>query len=155
MKKIIIVIALAALCVVANAQPKTLGGRVNGCFGYGVELEYEHYVAGEDFLNLAGNLLFGSRDNRGVGVAVSGVYDFTIGHSGAFDFYAGPGASLALFLGENGCFAPGVVGNIGTQWNVGNHFAISLDWRPGIHCFVGQGWGHSLDNLGIGFKYRW
>lgn len=150
-EKLLIVIALASACLFANAQSKTLGGRINGLLGFGIEVEYEHYVANENFLNFGADLLFGN----GFGMAVTGVYDFTIGHAGAFDFYAGPGVSVIFFAGEGGFFAPGIVGNIGAQWNIGEHFALSLDYRPGIHCQIGSQWLHSAYNVGLGIKYRW
>ena len=160
MKKICTIILAIAIAVAASAQSKTIGGRLNGFLGLGLEVEYEHYVAGENFLNIGADFLIPS---GGFGLCAACVYDFTIGHAGNFDFYAGPGVALAFTFGDTKIFMPGIVGNIGTQWNLGDHFALSLDWRPGLHFVTGSdaesdtssGFAHSLSNIGFGIKYRW
>lgn len=159
MKKVIIILAALVMSITVSAQSKSVGVRLNGMFGLGLELEYQHYLSGSNFLNLGVDCMFSPKTSE-FGLCVAGIYDFTFAKAGNFDFYAGPGLFCALVFSDPLVIMPGAVGNIGAQWNLGTHFAVSLDYRPGIYfplALSNNGAGSSVHgnftNVGLGFKY--
>lgn len=159
MKKLIIALAALTMGLTLSAQSKSIGGRLNGLFGFGIEVEYQHYMQGENFLNIGADLLAG---RNSFGFCAACIYDFTFAKAGVFDFYAGPGLAVVGIFGENKIFEPGIVGNIGAQWNITDHFALSLDLRPGFYFYSYKdadvrvtGTEANFTNLGLGIKYCW
>ena len=154
MKKLFVLIATVFIfSTAAFAQPKAIGGRVNGKFGAGVELMYQHWMPSSNrFIDTGLDIFFGT-----FGMSLSGVYDWIFASPGMWEFYAGPGAELTFKAGDGGFFAPGICGEIGAQLNVTNHFAVGLNWRPGVHLMVGKElkFGQSLADIGLSFVYCW
>lgn len=149
MKKVILVLA-TVFCfgVLANAQPKALGVRL----GYGVDLSYEHYV-GNDFLEFELGL-----DGYKSAFHVDGIYNFVIAEpdwtAGSWEFYGGPGASVAVWNYEkaNNVYA-GILGNLGLGYTFNIPLQLSLDVRPRIMFGDGHIWEDGIFSFGLGIRY--
>ena len=145
MKKFLaIAVALVAFAAVASAQPRAIGVRA----GYGGELSYQHSI-GSNFAEFDLGLF-------GHSAAVSGIYDFIIAGDGNFNFYAGPGARIGTWVGENySGFDIGIAGQVGIEYNFSLPIQLSLDWKPVFH-FIGDDTykGFDFSGAAIGIRYR-
>ncbi len=142
MKKILLIAALVlGFAAAASAQPKALG--IRG--GYGVELSYQHYIGGSDFIEAD----LGLGDFKYFNAAAT--YNFSIAEFGdGFKFYAGPG--VALGLGEY--LHLGIAGQAGIEYNFSFPLQLSLDVRPQLglvnQAFGIWGW---YPHLGIRYQF--
>ena len=156
MRKTLIIIA-AALCfaAAASAQPKSIGGRIGN---YGVDVSYEnHIVRGGDFLEFELGLenMFKTSDFH-----FDGIYNFMILRPewtsvGSWGFYAGPGASVAVWDNgndENVVYA-GFVGNVGLEYTFEFPLQLSVDFRPRLMFGDGKVREDGPFTLGIGVRY--
>lgn len=156
MKKALLIIAvLVSSAAVALAQPKSIGGRLGN---YGVDVSYENYVSrGADFLE------FGLGLDNGFSTSsfhVDGIYNFMIIQPnwtsvGTWGFYAGPGASVALWKNsddENTVYA-GFVGNVGLEYTFSFPLQLSVDFRPRLMFGDGRVRGDGPFSLGVGVRY--
>lgn len=156
MKKALLIIAvLISSAAVALAQPKSIGGRLGN---YGVDVSYENYVSrGADFLE------FGLGLDNGFSTSsfhVDGIYNFMIIQPnwtsvGTWGFYAGPGASVALWKNsddENTVYA-GFVGNVGLEYTFSFPLQLSVDFRPRLMFGDGGVRGDGPFSLGVGVRY--
>ncbi len=156
MKKALLIIAvLVSSAAVALAQPKSIGGRLGN---YGVDVSYENYVSrGADFLE------FGLGLDNGFSTSsfhVDGIYNFMIiqpnwTSAGTWGFYAGPGASVALWKNsddENTVYA-GFVGNVGLEYTFSFPLQLSVDFRPRLMFGDGGVRGDGPFSLGVGVRY--
>lgn len=156
MKKALLIIAvLISSAAVALAQPKSIGGRLGN---YGVDVSYENYVSrGADFLE------FGLGLDNGFSTSsfhVDGIYNFMIIQPnwtsvGTWGFYAGPGASVALWKNsddENTVYA-GFVGNVGLEYTFSFPLQLSVDFRPRLMFGDGRVRGDGPFSLGVGVRY--
>lgn len=156
MKKALLIIAvLVSSAAVALAQPKSIGGRLGN---YGVDVSYENYVSrGADFLE------FGLGLDNGFSTSsfhVDGIYNFMIIQPnwtsvGTWGFYAGPGASVALWKNsddENTVYA-GFVGNVGLEYTFSFPLQLSVDFRPRLMFGDGGVRGDGPFSLGVGVMY--
>lgn len=149
MKKILAVMfAALAFTLAANAQPKAIGLRA----GNGAEISYQHYLGGANFVEA--DLGFMSD-----GFRATGLYDFHLGSSGNFNFYAGPGASLGFANWVDGegnartSFQLAIAGQVGAEFVIpGAPINISLDWRPAVYL-TGHSW-FGWDGFALGIRYR-
>jgi len=144
MKKILaIAVALFAFVAVASAQPRAIGVRA----GYGGELSYQHSI-GSNFAEFD----LGWMAN---GVYLTGIYDFILAGDGAFNFYAGPGASLGYYKynsNNNYRFDAGLAAQVGIEYNFSAPVTLSFDWRPGFY-FVGSYFNWTPFALGIRYRF--
>ena len=147
MKKIILVAAMVlGFAVAASAQPRAIGARLS----YGAELSYQHTL-GQNFLEAD----LGLGDFRYLNVAAT--YNFMIAKPdwtdrGEWGFYAGPGASVGLGLGEANYLTLGVAGMVGLEYTFWFPLQISIDFRQ--HVGIGQGlWMPSSVGLGLRYKF--
>ena len=153
MKKIILVAALVlGFTVAASAQPRAVGVRI----GNGGEVSYQHQL-GANFLEVDGGLGLGFDGVFNVGA--TGIYNFMIAQPnwtdrGEWGFYAGPGASVGLGLGDVNYFSLGVAGMVGLEYTFWFPLQLSLDFRQHIGLgFNGHGfWAPS--SIGLGVRYR-
>ena len=148
-------VILLGSAVLASAQPKSIGGRLGN---YGIDVSYENYVmGGPDFLE------FGLGLDNGFSTSdfhVDGIYNFMIVQpdwtpKGRWGFYAGPGASVALWKNdkdENTVYA-GFVGNVGLEYTFDFPLQLSLDFRPRLMFGDGGVRGDGPFTLGIGVRY--
>ena len=146
MKKIILIAAMVlGFAVAASAQPRAIGVRI----GNGGEISYQHSL-GNNFLEVDGGLGVGFDGVFNVGA--TGIYNFMISEFGdGFGFYAGPGASVGLGLGDANYFTLGVAGMIGIEYTFDFPLQLSLDFRQ--HIGIGNGfWAPS--SIGLGVRYR-
>ena len=151
MKKIILVAAMVlGFAVAASAQPRAIGARL----GNGGEVSYQHQL-GANFLEVDGGLGLGFDGTFNVGA--TGVYNFMIAQPawtdrGEWGFYAGPGASVGLGVGETNYLTLGVAGMVGLEYTFWFPLQISIDFRQ--HVGIGQGlWMPSSVGLGIRYKF--
>ena len=144
MKKVIaILVAILAFTAVANAQPRALGIRAT----YGGELSYQHYMGSSSFLEA--DLGFALHD----GFVLTGIYDFILGQSGGFSFYAGPGAQLAFWdTPDYSGIGLGIAGQLGVEYVFPAPIGISLDWRPRFD-FIHGGFGYSSVALSLRYMF--
>ena len=144
MKKII-AIAVAILCfaTVASAQPKAIGIRGT----YGVELSYQHN-SGPGFWEFDAGLFNNLLD-------VCAIYDFNIAPLGPLNFYAGPGAFVAMWPHEKDglLLNAGIVGQVGLEYTFSFPLQLSLDWRPCFNFVNGFGWSPYGVALGIPYAF--
>ena len=146
MKKILtILIAVLCFAAVANAQPKALGLRAT----YGAELSYQHYAGGQKFWEFDAGIF----DNL---LDLVAIYDFSIAPVGPFNFYAGPGAFIAMWPGahhEDTHMNVGIAGQIGLEYTFDFPLNISLDWRPCFNLMNGFAWAPYGAALGIRYAF--
>ena len=154
-KALLILTVLVGSAMFAVAQPKSIGGRLGN---YGIDVSYENYVlGGSDFLE------FGLGLDNGFSTSafhVDGIYNFMIlqpnwTSSGSWGFYAGPGASVALWKNdddENTVYA-GLVGNVGLEYTFDFPLQLSVDFRPRLMFGDGGIRGDGPFALGVGVRY--
>ena len=145
MKRILITLAvMLGFAVAASAQPKAIGVRI----GNGGEISYQHTL-GNNFLEVDGGLGLGFDGVFNVGA--TGIYNFMIAQPswtsrGEWGFYAGPGASVGLGLGETNYFTLGAAGMVGLEYTFWFPLQLSIDFRQ--HIGIGNGfWSHSIIGL--------
>ena len=144
MKKVIaILVAILAFTAVANAQSRALGIRAT----YGGELSYQHYMGSSSFLEA--DLGFALHD----GFVLTGIYDFILGQSGGFSFYAGPGAQLAFWdTPDYSGIGLGIAGQLVVEYVFPAPIGISLDWRQRFD-FIHGGFGYSSVALSLRYMF--
>ena len=147
MKKIILVAALLlGFAAAAAAQPRAIGIRLS-------EISYQHKL-GVDFLEVDGGLGLGLDGTFNVGA--TGIYNFMIAQPswtsrGEWGFYAGPGASVGLGIGETNYLTLGAAGMVGLEYTFWFPLQLSIDFRQ--HLGIGNGfWFPS--SVGLGVRYR-
>ena len=146
MKKIILVAALIlGFAAAAAAQPRAIGLRG----GWGAELSYQHSFDANFLQADLGLNTFNSING-------SVVYNFMIAQPawtsrGEWGFYAGPGASVGLGLGEANYFTLGAAGMVGLEYTFWFPLQLSIDIRQ--HVGIGNGlW--TPTSVGLGVRYR-
>ena len=151
MKKIILVAALVlGFAAAAAAQPRAIGARL----GNGGEVSYQHQL-GANFLEVDGGLGLGFDGTFNVGA--TGIYNFMIAQPawtdrGEWGFYAGPGASVGLGVGETNYLTLGVAGMVGLEYSFWFPLQLSIDFRQ--HIGIGNGfWAPSSIGLGVRYKF--
>ena len=153
----IITIAILGMAAVAGAQPKAIGGRIGN---YGMDISYENYVgSGADFLEFE----LGLDDRfRTSAFHFDGIYNFMIAQpdwtsSGQWGFYAGPGASVAVWDGgpdtDANIVYAGLVGNMGLEYIFDFPLQLSLSLRPRLMLGDGKIRENGLLSLGVGIRY--
>ena len=150
MKKIILVAALVlGFAAAAAPQPRAIGVRI----GNGGEISYQHQL-GSNFLEVDGGLGLGFDGTFNVGA--TGIYNFMIAQPawtsrGEWGFYAGPGASVGLGVGETNYLTLGAAGMVGLEYTFWFPLQLSIDFRQ--HIGIGNGlWFPS--SVGLGVRYR-
>lgn len=150
MKKIILIAAMVlGFAVAAAAQPRALGARI----GNGAEISYQHSMDA-NFLQVDGGLGLGLGDGT-MNIGATGVYNFMISEFGdGFGFYAGPGASVGLGLGEANYLNLGVAGMVGIEYTFDFPLQLSLDFRQHIGFALSGNGVYAPSSVGLGVRYR-
>lgn len=155
MKKLLFIVALISLGAVAGAQvlPNALGARFYGGDTYsGAELSYQKGLNDRNRLELDASFGFKSDFTR---FALIGIYHWDWHIAGGFNWYIGPGASLAYDnFDENTYVNIGVGGQIGIEYKFRDlPVLVSLDSRP-MWDFLGD-----VNGLGVGaalgIRFTW
>ena len=154
MKKIIVLAAvILGFSFAAAAQPRAIGVRL----GNGGEVSYQHTL-GQNFLEVDGGLGLGLDGVFNIGA--TGIYNFMIAQPqwtdrGEWGFYAGPGASVGLGLGEANYLTVGAAGMVGLEYTFWFPLQLSLDFRQNIGFSFGSNplWAHSSIGLGVRYKF--
>ena len=154
MKKIILIaVAVLGFAVTAAAQPRAIGVLI----GNGGEVSYQHTV-GKDFVEVDGGLGLNLYDGNSLNVGATAIYNFMIAQPqwtdrGEWGFYAGPGATVGLGLGDNAHFNLAAAGMVGLEYSFWFPLQLSIDFRQ----HIGFGFGHVLyfpSSIGLGVRYR-
>ena len=155
MKKFLLMAVLAiGFATTASAQARAIGLRL----GNGGEISYQHTL-NKNFLEVDGGLGLGFDGVFNVGA--TGIYNFMIAQPqwtdrGEWGFYAGPGATVGLGLGNDGSNFLNVsaAGMLGLEYTFWFPLQLSLDFRQ--HLGLGFG-GHGFYNMSsicLGIRYR-
>ena len=153
MKKIIVLAAvILGFSVAAAAQPRALGVRL----GNGGEISYQHSL-GQNFLEVDGGLGLGFDGVFNVGA--TGIYNFMIAQPqwtdrGEWGFYAGPGASVGLGLGDANFLTVGAAGMVGLEYSFWFPLQLSIDFRQQIGFSTGENHLWAAPSVGLGVRYR-
>lgn len=159
-KTIITLIALTIFGVLAVAQPRAIGvrGGVPG-FNSSLDVSYEHYMSGSNFLEFNGGLDYGRHDQPGF--KATGIYNFMIAEpswtsQGEWGIYAGPGVFVGYaddqidnsVVGHKLGIMAGIAAQVGLEYTFWFPLQLSVDIRPyaGLHIY-------DLDGIKIG-KYE-
>ena len=150
---ILILIAALASVFIASAQPKALGLRA----GMDCQLSYEHAVSLEDFVeaDLGVEFIYG----YAVGVNAAAAYNFMIAQPqwtdrGEWGFYAGPGASVGLGLGEANYLTLGAAGMVGLEYTFWFPLQLSVDFRQHIGFSRGENPLWTPSSIALSVRYR-
>lgn len=155
MKKLLFVVALIGLSAVAGAQVSSnaLGARLYGGDTYsGAELSYQKGLNDRNRLELDASFGFRQDFTR---LALIGIYHWNWNIAGGFNWYVGPGATVAYDNFDGSTYVNvGVGGQIGIEYKFRDlPVLISLDSRP-MWDFLGDvnglGWGGAL-----GIRFTW
>ena len=138
---------MLGFALAASAQPRAIGLRG----GLGAELSYQHSFDSNFLQADLGLNTFNS-------VHGSVVYNFMISQPqwtdrGEWGFYAGPGATVGLGLGDNAHFNLAAAGMVGLEYSFWFPLQLSIDFRQ----HIGFGFGHGLyfpSSIGLGVRYR-
>ena len=153
MKKIIVLAALIlGFSVAAAAQPRAIGVRI----GNGGEISYQHTM-GQNFLEVDGGLGLGFDGVFNIGA--TGIYNFMIAQPqwtdrGEWGFYAGPGASVGLGLGEANYLTVGAAGMVGLEYTFWFPLQLSLDFRQHIGFSAGENPLWTPSSIALSVRYR-
>ncbi|MCU0459906.1 MAG: hypothetical protein MUE37_12555 [Bacteroidales bacterium] len=155
MKKLLFFVALISLTVVAGAQVSSnaLGARFYGGDTFsGAELSYQKGLNDRNRLELDASFGFRHDFTR---LALVGIYHWNWNIAGGFNWYVGPGATVAYDNFEGNTYVNvGVGGQIGIEYKFRDlPVLVSLDSRP-MWDFLGDvnglGWGAAL-----GIRFTW
>jgi len=152
MKKTLIILVALVMGGVASAQIQDLG--IRGAFGSGTGYEVSAmWGMGGNRLETDLGWTSDPHDNWGY-INLSGIYQWTGEISGPFGWYAGLGANLGLYTGNNANyngFGLGLALQAGLEFNFPFPLQLTLDVRPnyGLIGHSGFGWGAAL-----GVRYR-
>lgn len=150
MKKLLVIAAALLISISSFAQnyDKAIGLRI----GSGVGITYKQFLNPGQAIeaNLGLNELF-SNDNLNLVVGANYQFHFDVNVPG-LTLYAGPGASLGLFLGEHNDFLLSIDGIGGIEYKFNNvPIALSLDWKPQLQLISDVHF--RATNFGLGVKY--
>jgi len=155
MKKMFFTLALMLGMVGAvNAQVEgqAIGLRFTSGFGNSAEISYLHPLGKAN--RLEADLGFGNN-----GLYATGVYQWVWDLStlaDGFNWYAGVGANVGLWNGNNGYssgVSVGVAGQVGIEYNFNIPLQLSLDYRPVINAIPSLGNGY-YDGIALGVRYK-
>jgi len=155
MKKLLFFAALISLSALAGAQVSSnaLGARLYGGDTFSAaELSYQKGLNERNRFELDASFGFRNDFSR---FALVGIYQWHWNIVGGFNWYVGPGASLAYDNFESSTYVNiGFGGQIGIEYKFRDFpMHVSLDTRP-IWDFLGEvnglGWGAAL-----GLRFTW
>ena len=152
MKKIILLAAMVlGFAFAASAQPRALGIR-------GGELSYQHSF-GQNFLEVDGGLGFGYGTRGSVNVGATGIYNFMIAQPqwtdrGEWGFYAGPGATVGLGLGDANYLTLAAAGMVGLEYTFWFPLQLSLDFRQHLGFSFGEKPLWTPSSIALSVRYR-
>lgn len=165
MKKLFLTFALISGAVfISHGQEiaeNTIGLRLGGGNGFGVEISYQRAIGGE---NNRLEFDLGLEDNdQYSAMQVVGLYHWVWNIEGGFNWYAGPGVGLGFYSFEDEAFPgdnePGgtygfIAGNIGVEYGFDFPLLLSLDFRPEFVIDDFED-GDDLDfGIGLGVRYQ-
>ncbi len=137
MKKTITTLALFAIALSASAQEisnHAIGLRLGDNKGFGTEINYQHYLGGNNRIEAGLGWLTG---NKVSGFHTHGLYQWVWHLEDRFNWYAGVGGGLGTYSiknsdNNNSNFFLFASGNVGVEYNFDIPILISLDLRPEI-----------------------
>ena len=153
MKKIILAAAMVlGFAIAATAQPRAIGVRI----GNGAEISYQHSF-NANFLEVDGGVGLGFDKTFNLGA--TGIYNFMIAQPawtdrGEWGFYAGPGASVGLGLGEANYLTLGAAGMVGLEYTFWFPLQLSLDFRQHLGFSFGEKPLWAPSSIALSVRYR-
>ncbi|MBR6346659.1 MAG: hypothetical protein IKR69_04645 [Bacteroidales bacterium] len=143
MRRLVIILILAALPLAVSAQPRSIGVRGGWAGEWTAELDYQHTLVQDNFIELDLGLF-------GNGFRFSAVYNFMFAQlpagRGQWNFYTGPGASLAF----NGELYAAIAAQIGVEYRFSFPLYIAIDLRPSAPVITHQGfWPRGIFGAGL------
>lgn len=152
MKKIVLaIVAIFAMSTAVNAQLENIGVRLGAGNAFGGEISGQWGMGSNRLETDLG--IDAGKDWTYLGL--SAVYQWKGDIAGEFGWFAGPGANLGLFFGDNvnDSFGLALCLQGGVEWNPSAiPFQFSLDVRPAWR-FIGEGTGFGW-GLALGVRYR-
>ncbi len=158
MKKSFFLIAVMAMLSMASAvaQPRAVGGNL----GYGLSASYQHNLGAANMIDLAVEFPgFG-------GIGATCTYDWINpfhtqipwNNKGEWNWSLGVGAGAGFWWGVMGAYV-GAVGHCGVAYDFWFPLELSVDYRPNIGAWFGDGWadfyGYGLyTGISIGVRYK-
>jgi hypothetical protein len=154
MKKQTILIAIAAVLFISNANAQSMGSTYKTALGVklldGAGITVKHFINDRDALEGIG--FFWNQGTR-----ITGLYELHYDINGApgLKWYIGPGAHLGFYNTKygNGSFA-GIDGVLGLDYKINNApINLSLDWQPSFEFGTGRGFTGSWGGLGVRYTF--
>jgi len=154
MKKQTILIAVAAILFISNANAQSMGSTYKTALGVklldGAGITVKHFINDRDALEGIG--FFWNQGTR-----ITGLYELHYDINGApgLKWYIGPGAHIGLYNTKygNGSFA-GIDGVLGLDYKINNApLNLSLDWQPSFEFGTGRGFTGSWGGLGVRYTF--
>ena len=155
MKKIILVAAMVlGFAAAAVAQPRAVGVRL----GNNNEISYQHNL-GTNFLEVDGGFGIDFYNNASLSIGATGIYNYMIAQPqwtdmGEWGFYAGPGASIGVGLGETSHFNLAAAGAVGLEYTFWFPLQLSIDLRQNLGYSIGAQRFYAPTSIGISARYR-
>lgn len=149
MKKVFLaLVAVVAIGTSTTFAQKAIGLRFGTGSLSGAEISYQQAMGGTN--RLEGDLGFSFGDHHSY-ISATGIYQWKWSIVNNLNWYAGPGATLGLYLSDvsDGGIALGIGGQVGIEYDFSGHgvpLNVSIDARP-MWNFINYGgfyWGACL-----------
>lgn len=150
MKKLFALAVLAVASIsFAVAQPRAIGGNI----GWGFDVSYQHSLGAANMVDLSVNIPAFN------GIGATCTYDWINpfntsipwNNKGEWSWEMGVGAGLGMYRFKDPVGYAGVVGHVGVEYHFWFPMALSVDYRPNIGAYFGNGKpGFNVDGLVTG-----
>ena len=154
MKKIIFTVALlTSMMSLVNAQARGRAIGIRG--GIGREISFQTAMGSGNRLELDFGSTGWNNGSNNYGTQITGIYQWVRSLSDlgpGFNWYAGLGGTLGFYKSSqsNSPFYPGIVGQLGIEYNFSIPLQLAFDWRPNFYFASYDGYGNS----GFSLRYR-
>ena len=159
-KTVYLFIAAFAATFCVNAQEisdNAIGLRAGGGDGFGTEVSYQRALSGNNRLEFDLGI---EADDDFNAFQLTGIYHWVWNIDGGFNWYAGPGAGIAVidfdddFPGDDDSeSALFLAGQVGIEYNFDIPLQLSIDTRPAIY-FGDNRDDFELFDLALGIRYQ-
>ncbi len=149
MKRLFIIVASMLISMGAFSQNYTdaVGLRLGSSIG----ASYKHFLNRSNAIEAILDLDIFEKDQ--MKLRATGIYQFHFDvNVDGLSLYAGPGASLGLFLGDSNGVLMAIDGMAGIEYKFENTpIAISFDWNPKVQIITNAGF--KPGNFGLTIRY--
>ncbi len=149
-KAIVTIMALVAFAVTVNAQ-NALGARINvdGGYGYGAELSFQHGLSDRNRLELD----FGWNNHKHYDqIGITGVYQWQFNIVGNLSWFVGVGGNVGIWTSSSyNDFTLSVVGQVGIEYKLDAvPLQFAFDYRPMAYLIFPDDHYSDVDRLHLG-----